>query len=267
MTVPETGKIGILAGLFLVMLAGAFMLPPLPVDPEYHNFADRRSFLGIPNFGDVASNLPFAVFGAMGLKLVLGPAGRNLFLSRLHAWPYLVFFASVTLVLFGSGYYHWAPSNGPLFWDRIPIAVAFMALFAGFLADRIDQRLGVYWLLPLLMVLAAAAIAWDLSHIGSGGDLRFYAMIQIYPIIAMPILCWLYPKARYTDIKFMYAMLCWYALAKLLELGDVVTFDLLGGLVSGHTLKHLAAAMAAYMAIAMLRATAHRGASASNGRN
>jgi hypothetical protein len=39
---------------------------------SYHNFADRREWLGIPNFGDVASNVAFAIFGVWGLWF-LGP--------------------------------------------------------------------------------------------------------------------------------------------------------------------------------------------------
>jgi hypothetical protein len=249
-------RIGILICLFAVMLAGALLLPPLPVDPAYHDFADKRALIGIPNFSDVASNLPFAAVGIAGLVLVLGPQGRMLFAERFHAWPYLVFFGAVTLVTLGSAYYHWAPANGPLYWDRVPIAIAFMGLFAGFLADRIDQRIGVYWLLPALLAAMAAALLWDLSRIGSGGDLRFYALVQIYPVIALPLLCWLFPAGRYTTTRHMLAMLGFYAAAKLLEVTDRWIFDALGGFVSGHTLKHLAAAAAAYAALAMLRRAA-----------
>ncbi|HAA93698.1 MAG TPA: alkaline phytoceramidase [Rhodospirillaceae bacterium] len=249
----DSQKLGILIGLFVAMFAGALMLSPLPVDPNYHNFADQRSCLGIPNFADVASNLPFGVLGVMGLVLVFGRRGREAFEFRYHAWPYLVFFGGVTLVMLGSSYYHWAPSNGPLYWDRAPIAIAFMGLFAAFLADRTDQRIGVFWLLPLLLFLATAAMLWDLSQFGIGGDLRFYALVQIYPIIALPLLCWFYPGGRYTSTPHMYAMLAWYAVAKILEIADRPIFEMLAGTVSGHTLKHLSAAMAVFMVLSMLR--------------
>ena len=51
-------------------------------------------------------------------------------------------------------------------------------------------------------------------------------------------------------------MIGWYALAKGLELGDHAVFALTQGLVSGHTLKHLAAAMAAWPVITLM----HNGA-------
>jgi len=251
-------KISILVGIFAVMVVGAFLLAPIPVDPNYHDFADRRSFLTIPNFGDVASNIPFGIFGLMGLWLVLGADGKAIFETKYHAWPYLIFFGAVTAVTVGSSYYHWAPANGPLFWDRVPIAIAFMGLFAGFLADRIDQRAGIFWLLPLLIVLVAASMLWDLSHIGQGGDLRFYALVQIYPIIALPLLCWLFPKSRYTSTRHMYFMLGWYVLAKVLEVLDQTVFDWLGGAASGHTLKHLAASMAAFTVVAMVKSSIGR---------
>ena len=246
-------KIAILIAIFTAMLAGTLMLPPLPVDPDYHNFADKRSCLGIPNFADVASNLPFLIIGIVGLGLVTGRHGKALFAKSFHAWPYIVFFGAVTLVSFGSAYYHWAPANGPLYWDRLPIAIAFMGLFAGFLADRIDQRIGVFRMLPLLLAAMTAALLWDLSRIDSGGDLRFYALVQIYPVVAMPLLCWLFPAGRYTSTPHMYIMLGCYALAKVLEIADRALFEVLAGIVSGHTLKHLAAAAAAYAALAMLR--------------
>jgi hypothetical protein len=44
-----------------------------------------------------------------------------------------------------------------------------------------------------------------------------------------------------------------YVLAKILETGDRQIFALTGHTVSGHTLKHLAAAMAGYWMLRMLR--------------
>ena len=251
-------KTGILVGILAMLLAGAFLLAPFPVDPNYHNFADRRSIWGIPNFTSVVSNLPFGIAGLMGLWLILGANRKTIFEAKYHALPYVIFFAAVSAVTIGSSYYHWAPANYPLFWDRVPIAIAFMGIFAGFLADRIDQRVGVFCLMPLLIVLTIASMLWDLSHIEQGGDLRFYALVQIYPIITLPLLCKLFPKSRYTTTKHMLLMLSWYVLAKILEVLDRSTFEALGGVVSGHTLKHLAASMAVFTVISMLKSSVGR---------
>ena len=251
-------KVGILVGIFAVLLTTAFLLAPFPVDPNYHNFADRRSIWGIPYFNSVVSNLPFGIAGFMGLWLIFGADGKTIFEIKYHALPYVIFFVAVSAVTIGSSYYHWAPANFPLFWDRVPIAIAFMGLFSGFLADRIDQRVGVFCLMPLLIVLTIVSMLWDLGHIEQGGDLRFYALVQIYPIITLPLLCRLFPKSRYTTTKHMLLMLGWYVLAKILEVLDRSTYEVLGGVVSGHTLKHLAASMAVFTVISMLKSSVGR---------
>ena len=57
-----------LLGLMVVSLATLPLLPPIAQDPTYHQFADQRTLLGIPNFWNVVSNLPFVLVGAMGLR-------------------------------------------------------------------------------------------------------------------------------------------------------------------------------------------------------
>src|SRR3984957_8411077 len=44
------------------------LLLPLPRDQGYHDFADQRILLGVPNFWNVVSNIPFIVIGALGLR-------------------------------------------------------------------------------------------------------------------------------------------------------------------------------------------------------
>lgn len=232
------------------------MVPPIPQDPAYHLFADTRPFLGIPNFGDVASNGAFLVVGVLGLGLIYGPAQRTLFPSPRERLPYEVFFWAMALVTAGSAYYHWAPTLGPLFWDRLPITVAFMALLAAFIADRIHLRVGVRVMLPLLVVLGAGlALHWRLSEAAGAGDLRFYVLVQVYPVLAIPLICWMFP-GRVTTSRHIMFMILWYGLGKVLEFSDPQVFALSGGVASGHTLKHLASAMAGYMVIRMLRARA-----------
>jgi hypothetical protein len=156
----------------------------------------------------------------------------------------------------GSAYYHAAPDNARLFWDRLPMTVAFMALFSAFIADRINQRIGVQWLLPILVVAGIASVFyWDWSESVGRGDLRFYFLVQFYPIVALPVICWLFPKGRYTSGRYLAWLIAWYAVAKGLELFDVQVFALLGGTVSGHTLKHLASAVATLVVVRMLAAS------------
>src|SRR5258708_1963065 len=99
-----------------------------PQDSRYHNFADQRHLLGIPNFWNVISNAPFLVVGVLGLwALLFGrPTG---ILPELKA-GYVAFFLGTALVAFGSSYYHLRPDNETLFWDRLPMTIAFMSFFA-----------------------------------------------------------------------------------------------------------------------------------------
>src|SRR5499427_8859447 len=104
---------GWLIGIALALLVCGLFLPRIPQPASYHNFADHRSWLGIPNFGDVVSNLPFALVGIWGLVALFTPGRINLTDSR-ECWPYVVMFASLVLTACGSGYYHLTPNNARL---------------------------------------------------------------------------------------------------------------------------------------------------------
>src|SRR5688572_6671366 len=101
----------VLALLILAPLACLFLfVGPIPQDQSFHALADRRTFLGVPNFADVASNLPFLLVGAAGMLWCFGNAGAG---AR-SSW--MVLFLGVALVFFGSGYYHLAPHDDSLVW-------------------------------------------------------------------------------------------------------------------------------------------------------
>jgi hypothetical protein len=242
-------KVAGLLALGVAVLVIAVFLPPIPQDPAYHGFADSRAFLGVPNFGDVASNAPFLLVGLLGL----------VFLAKARAGPadplapaFLVYFVGVGLVAFGSAYYHYDPTNQTLFWDRLPMSIAFMALFSAFIADRIHQRAGRLLLLPLVALGVASVIYWHVSEQAGAGDLRFYGVVQFFPMVAIPLICVLF-RSRRLDGRYVAAMIGCYALAKVFEFFDQATFEVLGQAVSGHSLKHLAAAVAAYLALPMLK--------------
>ena len=168
-------RIAVLVGMFVAAVAGLSLADAIPQNPAYHLFADTRAWLGIPNFADVVSNLGFAVVVGLGLWVVFGPARREIFAQSSDAWPYVIFFIGVALVSAGSAYYHAQPNNERLVWDRLPMTVAFMAFFAAFLADRIHRRIGVYWLLPILLGAGFLSVVyWDWTESLGRGDLRFY---------------------------------------------------------------------------------------------
>jgi Ceramidase len=252
---PFWRRIAALVGLLVVGLAVLLALNPIPQDPGYHVFADRRPLAGIPNFNDVVSNAGFAAVGVLGILVVVGRRRREIFARGSDAWPYMVFFVGVALVSLGSAYYHWAPSNDRLLWDRLPMSIAFMAFCAAIIADRIDRKAGNTWLMAILIGCGILSLVyWDWTESRGDGDLRFYGFVQFFPMIAVPAVCWLFPQYRYVAARYIVWMIGWYGLSKLLEHFDGEVFDLLGQTVSGHTLKHLAAAIATLVVLQMLLA-------------
>lgn len=224
----------LLVAVALAMALALAMQPPIPQDPAYHRFADDRTLLGIANFWNVVSNLPFLLVGMAGLRWVR---------TGFHDLPgplrqaYLVLFVGVALVGLGSSWYHWAPSNDSLLWDRLPMTLAFMALFTVVLGEHIDRRFGAL-LWPLLLSGVFSVVYWRISELAGRGDLRPYALVQFLPVLLIPMVLLLYPRPRG---GWVWVGLLAYVLAKLLEQFDAPVFVALGQ-ISGHSLKHLAAA-------------------------
>lgn len=247
--IPRSKALLILLLPAVPLVVIALMLHPIPQPLSYHNFADHRPWLGIPNFGDVVSNLPFAIVGIWGLIVLFTP-GSIKFSDPRERWLYLVMFVALILTAFGSGYYHLAPDNARLVWDRIPIMIVFMALLAAVIAERATLSAGLF-LFPLLELAGVGSVLlWRSSELGGHGDLRFYAAVQIYSILILLLVLLLQP--RYTRGTDFAVVVGFYVLAKILEESDRQVFAV-GHIVSGHTLKHIAAAAAGYWVLRMLQ--------------
>jgi Ceramidase len=236
-----------IVGFTVLSALAAFLLPAMPQPVSYHDFADQRSMFGIDHFLNVASNATFVLAGLAGIAVTLRQGTE--FASRVERWPYLVFFVGVILTGFGSAYYHLAPDNERLFWDRLPMTIAFMSLLAAQVNDRVDARAGIALLLPLLLVGAASVIYWRATERAGVGNVMPYGVLQGYSVVVLLLLA--RQPSRYTRGNDLYWIFAGYVIAKLLE-----TFDrpllALGELVSGHTLKHVAAALAALVVCRML---------------
>jgi hypothetical protein len=245
----------VLAGLAVGAAVLFLAVPPLPQDPAYHRFADQRTLLGVPHCLNVVSNLAFLAVGVSGLCFVLSrrsarPDGP--FQTPSERWPYALFFLGVGLAGFGSTYYHLAPDNDRLLWDRLPMALAFMALFSAVVAERVGVRVGLRLLGPLIVAGLASVLYWHRTESLGRGDLRPYYLVQFYPLLVLPLLLVLFPP-RYTGTAYLIGVLGWYVLAKVCEHPLDGPIYSLGNAVSGHTLKHLAAAVAAGWVLLMLR--------------
>ena len=252
MTRIGRARLWLLAGLGALTVLIAFMVPPIAQDPAYHDLADRRALFGTPNGLNVLSNLPFLVVGALGLAfLARDRSSRSsiAFLTPAERQPYWLLFAGVALTGIGSAYYHWRPDNATLFWDRLPMTIAFMALLASVIGERISRRAGPRCLWPLLIAGAASTLYWHLGEQRGAGDLRPYGLVQFGSMVLVPLILVLFP-ARYTGTRCLWMSIGWYGLAKVVEYFDHGLFVRVG--VSGHTWKHLASAVAAYWILRML---------------
>ena len=244
--------IGLIGGLAALAAAGAWLAPPIPQDPAYHRLADSRPWLAIPNALNVLSNAGFLLIGALGLAFVMGPGGRGpAFREPGERWPYVVFFGGLLLTGLGSGYYHWEPGNARLAWDRLPLAITLMGLLAATIAERIGVKTGLRLLGPLVLIAAGSVVYWHWTELRGAGDLRPYALVQFYPIVAVPLMLWWLPP-RYSRGGELLAAAATYAAAKAPELLDGWVLSVTH-VVSGHTLKHLLAALAGYWVLRMLR--------------
>ena len=237
-----------LVAITVVFALAAVLLPAMPQSLGYHDFSDERSVFGVTHFFDVASNAAFLLAGVTGLVIVA--RRRTVFAHDVERWPYAVLFFGLLLTSLGSSYYHLAPDNGRLFWDRLPMTVAFMGLVASQIVDRVNVRAGIVLLIPLLGLGAASVIYWDTTERVGNGNVLPYALLQGYVMVVLLLIAILYPS-RYTRARGLYYIFAWYLLSKVLESFDDEIFDI-GHLISGHTLKHFAAAGSGFTACWML---------------
>lgn len=238
---------GLLLGAVVLLVAG-----PIPQPLSYHQFADEHVLLGIPHAGDVLSNLAFLVVGAWGLwSLSLPQLNKRTFIDSRERQPFWWLFTGVFLTGFGSGWYHLSPDNYSLVWDRFPMALAFMGMFAAMIAERIKLSLGITLLGPLLALGVASVLWWIWTEHEGHGDLRWYLVVQFYPMLTMVLMLILLPTP-YTHGKYYWGLFFCYTAAKVAEALDHRIFELSHGVISGHSLKHLLAAAGVAWLLRML---------------
>jgi len=247
--------IGIVAGA----IGWGIFLPPMVQSKDYHRFADARVLLAIENAADTLSNLVFLVVGGLGLAFLWrerAAGGTGRFIAPQEMRPYWVFFAGVALTSAGSAYYHLAPDDARLVWDRLPMTVAFMSLLAAMVAERISVRVGNLLLLPLVILGIASVVYWRWSALAGMENLRPYVAVQFGSIAVILAIALLY-RSRYTHGGVIFAVAAAYGVAKVVESLDREIYAL-GQWMSGHTLKHLAAAAGIYLLLKSLERRAPR---------
>ena len=263
----------VLAATAAAAIAAAWLAPRVAQDPAYHDLADARSFLGVPRAADTFSNLAILLGSLAGyavLRRGLGvlpcavgsPFERAVRTRRLVA---SVFFLTMAGTAFGSAWYHLAPDDARLVWDRLPIALGTVTLLVWVLVERVSVDLGRRLLAPLLLLAGGSVGWWARTEAAGVGDLRPYALVQFYPVVAIPLVLLLFRpgqasgfprEASPLSTRSWWLVLAAYAVARLGEVLDHPIFTATAGLVSGHTLKHLASGVAIWL---IARGLAHAG--------
>jgi hypothetical protein len=229
--------------LAAILIGAVFSIDPIPQDPTYHAFADTRRILGVPYFWNVVSNIPFLLAGGAGLYY--GTSSDRPGMSPDLKLAYIIFFTGIFLTGFGSAYFHYAPGNDTLLWDRLPMTIGFMGLFAIIIGEHISLPVAKAILIPLLIIGAASVIYWGATETRGAGDLRAYAIVQFLPMLLIPLILLMY-RSIYDNTDFLWLVIVLYALSKLFEYFDAAVFEF-GGLISGHSVKHIVAAMAPFV--------------------
>ncbi len=240
----------LLAATLLAILV-ALLWPAMPQPLTYHAFADCRTLWSVPNFFNVLSNLPFLVGGGLGLALIW--RGGGAFIDPREQLPYLVFFLGAALTSFGSAWYHLAPDNTRLVWDRLPMTLGFAGLVSAALAERLDARVGLRALWPLLIIGAGTVVYWYATERMNAGNIIPYGAFQGWSILAIVLLIAAFPARRYSHGSLLAWAAGWYGIAKIFETYDLGVYRLTAGLMSGHTIKHLVASAAVFAILRQLR--------------
>lgn len=239
----ENRYLGGILILFLALTAWAYPHIPRADALTYLDFADQVAHLGIPNFNDVVSNLAFLAAGLYGLiAFTRRPDLKG------HGLALLTVSIGSVLTAFGSAQFHWAPGNYTLMLDRLPMTIVFAGVISALIGDRIGRTQGLVALGILLPFGVFSILGQDAGFI----TFRPYYALQHGGLIFCLLLALMRPSGRMENANVL-AALGLYTVAKILEIADGPIFRFTENLVSGHSLKHLFAALAVYKLIVTIQ--------------
>ncbi|WP_431098693.1 hypothetical protein [Polaromonas aquatica] len=237
-----------LAGLLLALLLGALFGPSVAQPSHYHDFADQRSWGWLPHAMDVISNLPFALWGMVGMWAMLR-AMRVRAVSGAAAAMAALFFGGLWVTTAVSAAYHLQPDDAGLVWDRAGMVVAFAGLLGLAVMQTVSTRAGLALAAAVLALGPLSVHVWSLT-----GNVLPWAVLQ-FGGMALILACAFMRPTLVRALPVRWGLLiAIYALAKLLELGDHAVFEWTGHIVSGHSLKHVVASFAAWPVVSALLA-------------
>ncbi len=238
-----TGKVAtkeFLLGLALLVILSWWITGPIPQRQTYHDFADQRTWFEISNSLDVLTNIPFCLVGLLGIAVL---QHNRQFESPVFRM-YLTLFVSVFLTGLGSAYYHLYPSDSTLVWDRLPLSIAVMSFLSLVFAERVNLELGQKLFHWLVVAGVCSVVYWVWL-----GDLRLYILVQFGSILVMPFILWRY---KGSNSGVLWTALNFYVAAKIFEYMDEQIYQYSTELISGHSLKHIAASLSTFMVVVKL---------------
>jgi len=251
------------------------------LDYHYHLDTRKGSLFGImiPNFFDVVSNVIFAVVGFIGFLECVILLPTKILMSGSEKTSWYLFFIGFFLVSVGSAYYHWRPNNWTLVWDRLPMTFVFMAMY--YISQQLFLPESEISLFGNLFVGGLSMLIWyfslylnkgeinkvQINYLGNNDgtgltrpeaqklinqvkprlrdQLLPYYVVQFYPLIVQLYMLINWPSSAELKIYYVLPPFILYLIAKILEGADLVSDKFykqtLKGVISGHSLKHLAA--------------------------
>ena len=126
------------------------------------------------------------------------------------------------------------------------MTIAFAGVFGAVVAERVSTRGGFASLAVMLALGLASVVYWKYTD-----NLAPYAAVQFGGMAGVVALLALTPRG--VESLPWWGLIAWYALSKLLEVGDTAIWHASSAVVAGHPLKHLAAAMAGFVVAHALR--------------
>lgn len=239
---PLFFTLGLFATVFLVF-SSIWSLLPAQDASSYFNYADQRCILGINNFSDVVSNLAFTVVGLLGFYWIKNNVNLHYEFKILGNFMA----AAMVLVSIGSAFFHYIPTVERLFWDRVPMVLGFISLIGLLVADRVNKTMGLKTFFILFVLSVITLALWRLNYL----DLRPYLLIQFGSLLFVVLIIILKSRGTISN-SAIWVSFGLYILAKAFEIADNSMWNLTG-IISGHTLKHLAAALAMYFLLKTFR--------------
>ncbi len=228
---------------FFAFIVVFVFINPIQQDESYHHFADSISIIHIHNFWNVISNIGFVFTGLYGFTILKK--------YQITTAINYVLFAGIMLTGIGSAYYHFAPNNTTLVWDRLPMTIVFTTFFAQLYSWYISSKTAMIIWISSLVLGIVSVFYWHYTESIHQGDLRLYAIVQYLPMLLLLVILAFHYKQFPFLLQPISMVILFYIIAKLFEHFDKTIFENTQ-CIGGHPFKHIAASIASLYIVKMV---------------